>query len=140
MPLPPLAALLYRTLKPSFLFRPYYRICDDSMRWEKFASDVAACVCNDQRTKCRTRPVRTVTGKAECESFVHQAIGGIPGPRYADTPGLAMLDTAGLSVTVRRTPYHTTPCRNIFRVAWLLYRFFVMAKKKSKCHTASWGK
>lgn len=53
------------------------------------------------------RPKRSVTPEADCESLVHPAIGGIPASRYADTRGLAEMDTAGLSVTVRPTTRHT---------------------------------
>lgn len=67
------------------------------------------------------RASRSVIREAECESFVHPAIGGLPELRYADTRGLAELDTAGLSVTVRpTTTQHAHPCRNVSRLSWTL--------------------
>jgi hypothetical protein len=58
---------------------------------------------------------RCVIREAECESFVHPAIGGLPELRYADTRGLGELDTAGLSVTVRpTTTQHAAPPAEMF--------------------------
>lgn len=59
--------------------------------------------------------------------------------RYADTRGLAELDTAGLSLAAR-TPYRNIdlhPCRNMLRRSWPPPGSFVMGREAFSSTVAS---